>query len=76
MAQETPFKGISYLELWRPFCLVQRNCLCNIGRKHYDECFSEDILNLNQWYTVLIYFLSRALATFLFGREEPFVQFW
>ena len=25
-----PFKGIFYLKLWQPFCLAERNHLCNL----------------------------------------------
>ena len=28
-----PFKDISYLELWQPFCLAERSHLCNFGIK-------------------------------------------
>ena len=45
-----PFKGISYLELWQPFCLVERNNLCNFGRGYYEKQFCEFILNLGQWF--------------------------
>ena len=41
-----PFKGISYLELWKPFCLAERNYLCKFGRGYYEEQFCEIILNL------------------------------
>ena len=44
------FKDISYLELWRPFCLAERNHLCNFGRGYYEEQLWEIILNLNQWF--------------------------
>ena len=30
--EEMSFKDIFYLELWRPFCSVQWNHLCNFGR--------------------------------------------
>ena len=43
--EEMPFKGISYQELWQPFCSVERNHLCNFGRGYYDEQFCEIILN-------------------------------
>ena len=46
--EEMPFKGISYLELWHPFCSAGHNYLCNIGREHYEEQFCEIILNLGQ----------------------------
>ena len=40
------FKDISYLQLWQPFCLAERNNLCNFGRGYYKEQFYEIILNL------------------------------
>ena len=43
------FKDISYLELWRPLCLMERNNLCNFGRHHVEQ-FCEIILNLDQWF--------------------------
>ena len=43
------FKDISYLELWLPFCSEQPNHLSNFSRGHYEEHFSEMILNLDQW---------------------------
>ena len=30
-------KKISYLELWRPSCMVERNHLCNFERGHAGE---------------------------------------
>ena len=46
-----PLKDISYLELWKPFCSVERKHLCNFGRgyMYYEEQFCEIILNLDQW---------------------------
>ena len=35
--EEISFKDISYLELWQPLCSVDRNPLCNIGRRHHEE---------------------------------------
>ena len=43
------FKGISYLELWQPFCSVRRNHLCNFGKGCYEVQFCEIIFNLGQW---------------------------
>ena len=40
-----PLKGISYLELWQPFCSVECNHFCNFGRGYYKEQFCEIILN-------------------------------
>ena len=48
--EEMPFKGISYLELWLPFCSAERNHLCKFGRGHYEEQFCKIILNLDQWF--------------------------
>ena len=44
-----PFKGISYLELWLPFCSAEQNHLCNFGRGYQEEQFCEIIFNLDQW---------------------------
>ena len=44
------FKDISSLELWRPFCSVEQNHLCNFGGGYNQEQFSEIILNLDQWF--------------------------
>ena len=30
-------KDISYLELWNPLCSVERNHLCNFGRRHHED---------------------------------------
>ena len=43
------FKDI-YLEIWRPFCSVEWNHLCNFGRWYSEEQFCEIILNLDQWF--------------------------
>ena len=43
-------KDISYLELWQPFCSVERNHLSNFGRWYQEEQFCEIILNLDQWF--------------------------
>ena len=72
------FKGFSHLELWQPFCLAERNHLCNFGRWSQEKQFFEIILNLGQWFRrrcLLTDFLSGALATLLFGGAEPFMQF-
>ena len=72
-----PFKSISYLELWKPFCSAERNHLCNFGRGYHEEQFYEIILSLGQWFIRcrLKDFLSGALVTFLFSGAEPFMQF-
>ena len=41
--KEMLFKDISYLELWRPFRLVEWTYLCNFGRRHHEELFCEII---------------------------------
>ena len=71
-----PFKGISYLELWKPFCSVERYFLSNFGRGYPTEQFCEIVLNLGQWFRkrCLKDFLSGTLATLLFSGAEPFMQ--
>ena len=75
--KEMLFKIISYLELWQPFCSVERNQLCNFGRRYCEEQFCEIILNLGQWFRRchLKDFLSGALAALLIGGAEPFMKF-
>ena len=76
--EELPFKGISYLDIWQPFCLAYCNHLCNFVRGYYEEQFCEIILNLGQWFRsrfCLKDFLSGALADLLLCGAESFVQF-
>ena len=40
-------RDISYLELWQPLCSVERNHMCNFGRRHHKEQFCEIPLNLH-----------------------------
>ena len=40
-----PFKGITYLGLWQPFCSVERNHLCNFERGYPEDQFCKIILN-------------------------------
>ena len=35
-SEELSFKDISYRELWRSFCAVEENYLCNLGKMHYE----------------------------------------
>ena len=72
-----PFKSISYLELWQPFCSAECNQLCNLGRVYPEEQSCEVILNLDQWFRrcLLKDFLSGAPATLLFSGTEAFMQF-
>ena len=51
VVQEMLFKGISYLELWWPFCSAEQNHLCSLGRGYYEQQFCEIILNLDQWFS-------------------------
>ena len=44
------FKGISYLELWPPFCSVEHNHLCNFDRGYPEKQFCVNILNLGLWF--------------------------
>ena len=74
VVQKMLFKNISYLELWRHFCLAEQNHLCNFGRSHHEQQFCEIILNLYQWFRRCLY--SRCLEALLFCGVEPFVQFW
>ena len=50
LAEDILFKYISYLQLWWPFCLAERNRLFNFGRGHYGEHIYEIILNLDLWF--------------------------
>ena len=47
-AVQMSFKDISYLEFWQPFCLAERNHLCNFGRAHYGKHSCAISLNLDQ----------------------------
>ena len=71
------FKGISYLELWQPFCSAESNQLYNLVRGSYEEKFCEIILNWGQLFKRCHSkdFLSGALAALLLGGAEPFMQF-
>ena len=60
-----PFKCLSYLELWQPFCSAEHNHLINFGRGYYEEQFCEIILNLGQW------FRRCRLKDFLSGALQP-----
>ena len=43
-------KDISYLELWQSLYSVERNHLCNRGRRHHEEQFCKIVSNLDQWF--------------------------
>ena len=63
------FKGIYYLELWRPPFFGSPKPFVNSCRGHFEE---------NIWTSGSgdANFLSRALVPLLFNGAEPFVQFW
>ena len=43
-----PFKDISYLELWQPFCSAEQNHLCNCGKRCCEEQVRENIFHLDK----------------------------
>ena len=45
-----PFKDISYLELWQPFCSAEQYHLYNFGSGYQEERICEISLNLDQWF--------------------------
>ena len=54
------------------------NLLCDFGKERYEEHFCEIFLNFAKRFIrrcLKRYFLSGALAAFLFSRVKPFVQF-
>ena len=70
--EEMSFKGISYLDLWRPFCSAKLNHLCTFGRRHHKKQFREIILKLDRWFRKrchLKLFLSGTLVA-------PFTAEW
>ena len=71
MVQEMSFKDISYLELWQPFCSVERNHLCNFGRGHYEEQFGE--LFRVQEEMLFKRFIWSSDGPLLFSGAEPFM---
>ena len=62
-------KDMSYLELRQPLCLVERNYLCNFGRRHHEEQLCEIILNLDQWFRT-----CRLKILLIWSSGGPFVQ--
>ena len=65
-----PFKSISYLELWQPFCSVELTIHAN-----QEEQFCENILKLGLWFRrrcCLKDFISGALVTLLISAARPF----
>ena len=77
--EEIPFKGFSYLELWRPFCSAEGNNLCNLSRGYYVEQFYEIIVKngsvVQEEMSFKIILTSGALAALLCSGVEPFMQF-
>ena len=65
-----PFKDISYLELWWPSCLAERNHLGNFGRGN----ILVKLLRGSGGDVLFRYFLSRALMAILFVGAETFRQ--
>ena len=72
-----PFKDISYLELWWPFCSAEWNHLCNLVEGITRKNSEKNILNLDQWFRRchLKDFSSGTVEVLLFSGAEPFVQF-
>ena len=68
--EEMLFKGVSYLELWQPLCSVDRNYLCNFGRRYHEEQFCEIILNLDQWFRRK----CRLKVFLIWSSDSPFGQ--
>ena len=75
------FKAISYLELWQPFCLAERNHLYilvegikrKILRNYFELGSVVQMFFLKKKKKIKI--LSGALATLLFSGADPFIQF-
>ena len=44
------FKGVSYQDIWQPFCSAECHHLCNFGRRYHEEHFCEIIFNLGRWF--------------------------
>ena len=67
--EEMLFTGISYLELWHPFCSAERNHLRNFGRGYQEEKFCKIIF---KWVSGqdMSFLLSGALATLLICEGE------
>ena len=64
------FNDIYYLELWRSFCSVEQNHLCNFGREYQEKQFCDIILNLDRWFKRIC-----LLKIFLnWSSGGPFVQ--
>ena len=70
-------KGISYLELWQLFCSAERNHLVILvgGVKRNNAINYFEYGSVVQEEMSYKRFLSGALAAFLFGGVEPFMQF-
>ena len=66
-------KYISYLELWQPFCSVERNQLCNFGKGYNEEQFCEIILNLGQFLFDLILYVPSTIFQ-LYRDESSWVE--
>ena len=73
------FKDISFLELWLPFCSVERNHFCNFGRGYKEKQFCELIfkfgLVVQEEMSFEDFIYLELLAALLFSRAKLFVQF-
>ena len=64
------FNGISYLEILQPFCSVDRNILCNFGRRYHEEQFCEIILKSDLWFRRK----CRLKVFLIWSSDSPFVS--
>ena len=71
--EETPFKDMSYLELWRPSYSVEQNIFCNL-KGGIIKNIHVKIYEI--WTSGSGGDISGALAALLLSAAEPFVQFW
>ena len=51
-------------------CSLERNHLCNFGRRHHEEQFCEIILNSDQWFRRR----CRSKISLIWSSGNPFVQ--
>ena len=48
-------KEMLFNDIARPFCSGEQKNLGLFGRRYYDECFCEIILNLDQWLKEILF---------------------
>ena len=72
-----PLIEISYLQLWRPFCELERGHLLNFGRWHYEGHFYVNIMILDQGLRRCrkTTFLFLDLVAILFGGADHLCNF-